>query len=82
MEGNYPFSRRHRGPARRFARFCFVRSPQARLGKPGWPRLVGWMKAQIRAKTRNPGRGWTEYRRLDVKNVVRGSSGGNGWRCS
>jgi hypothetical protein len=35
MAGNYPSSRRHRGPARRFARFCFVRSPRARLGKPG-----------------------------------------------
>jgi hypothetical protein len=42
MAGNYPFSRRHRGPARRFARFRFVRSPRARLGKPGmaWARRM------------------------------------------
>jgi hypothetical protein len=38
----WPFSRRYRGPARRFARFCFVRSPRARLGKPGtsWARRM------------------------------------------
>jgi hypothetical protein len=27
MAGNYPFCGRHRGPARCFARFCFVQSP-------------------------------------------------------
>jgi hypothetical protein len=27
MAGNYPSCGRHRGPARHFARFCFVRSP-------------------------------------------------------
>jgi hypothetical protein len=42
MAGNYPFSRRHRGPARRFVRFRFVRSPRARLGKLGmaWARRM------------------------------------------
>jgi hypothetical protein len=40
------------------------------------------MKAQIRAKTRNRGRGWAEYRRPDVKNGVRGPRRGDGWRCS
>jgi hypothetical protein len=40
------------------------------------------MKAQIRAKTRNRGRGWAEYHRPDVKNDVRGPSRGDGWRCS
>jgi hypothetical protein len=73
MAGNYPFSRRHRGPARRFAHFCFIRSPRARLRKPG---LAGWMKVQIRAKTGNRGRSWAEYRRPDVKNGVRGPSRG------
>jgi uncharacterized OB-fold protein len=33
--GNYPSCGRHRGPARRFACFCFVRSLRARLGKLG-----------------------------------------------
>jgi hypothetical protein len=42
MAGYYPFSRRHRGPAHRFTRFCFVRSPRARLRKPGmaWARRM------------------------------------------
>jgi hypothetical protein len=35
IAGNYPSSRRHRGPARRFARFCFIQSPRACLEKPG-----------------------------------------------
>jgi hypothetical protein len=40
--GELPFCRGHRGPARRFARFCFVRCPRARLGKPGivWARRM------------------------------------------
>jgi hypothetical protein len=42
MAGNYPFSRRHRGPARSFVRFRFVQSPRARLRKPGmaWARRM------------------------------------------
>jgi hypothetical protein len=40
--GELPFCRRHRGPARRFTRFYFVRSPRACLGKPGmaWARRM------------------------------------------
>jgi hypothetical protein len=34
------------------------------------------MKAQIRAKTRNRGRGWAEYHRPDVKKGVRRPSRG------
>jgi hypothetical protein len=41
--GNFP---------RRFARVSFVRSPRAHPGRTGWPGLAGWMKVQIRAKTR------------------------------
>jgi hypothetical protein len=51
-------------------------------GDRGWPGLVGWIKAQIRGKTRNRGRDWSEYRRPDVKNGRRGPSRGDGWRCS
>jgi hypothetical protein len=42
MAGNYPFSRRHRGPARCFVHFRFVQSPRARLGQPGmaWARRI------------------------------------------
>jgi hypothetical protein len=40
------------------------------------------MKAKIRGKTRNRGRDWAEYRRPDVKNVHRGPSKGDDWRCS
>jgi hypothetical protein len=40
--GELPFCRRHRRPARCFARFCFVRSLRARLGKPrmAWARRM------------------------------------------
>jgi hypothetical protein len=34
------------------------------------------MKAQIRAKTRNRGRGWAEYRRPDEKKGVPGAESG------
>jgi hypothetical protein len=42
MAGNYPFSRRHRGPARHFMRFRFVRRPRVRHEKPGmvWARRM------------------------------------------
>jgi hypothetical protein len=39
------------------------RAPKGR----GWPGLAGWMKAQIRAKTRIRGRDWADLRRLDEK---------------
>jgi hypothetical protein len=32
--------------------------PERASESRGWPGLAGWMKAQIRAKTRNRGRGW------------------------
>jgi hypothetical protein len=76
MMGNYPSSRQHRGPARRFAHFCFVRSPEHASESRGWPGLAGWMKAQIRAKTRNRGRDWAEYRRPDEKIGCRGPNQG------
>jgi hypothetical protein len=36
------------------------------------------MKAQIRVKTRNRGRGWAEYRRSDEKKWLPGAESG-GW---
>jgi hypothetical protein len=45
MAGNYPFSRRHRGPARRFARFRFV---------PSAPRKVGMAWARRMDESPNP----------------------------
>jgi hypothetical protein len=62
---------------RYFARISFVRSPRARPGRPGWPGLAGWMKAQIRAKSRNRGRDWADFRRPDEKNRVPGASPGS-----
>jgi hypothetical protein len=76
MARNYPPSRRHRRPARRFVHFCFVRSPRARPGKPGvaWTR---WMdESPNPGENEEPGRGWAEYRRPDVKNGCRGRVGG------
>jgi hypothetical protein len=46
------------------------RAPEDR----GWPGLAGWMKAQIRAKTRIRGRDWTDLRRPDEKKRVSGAS--------
>ena len=48
----------------------------------GWPGLAGWMKAQIRVKTRNRGRDWAEFRRPDEKKGCRGPRRGDEWRCS
>jgi hypothetical protein len=59
MAGNYPFSRRHRGPARCFARFRFVRSPRARLEKPG----MAW--AHRMDESPNPGETEEPGARLD-----------------
>jgi hypothetical protein len=50
--------------------------PDRALESRGWPRLSRWMKAQIRAKTRNPGRGWTELCRPDEKKGHPGASSG------
>jgi hypothetical protein len=42
----------------------------------GWPGLAGWMKAQIRAKSRNRGRDWAVFHRPDEKiRVPRALSG-------
>jgi hypothetical protein len=48
------------------------RAPEGR----GWPGLAGWMKAQIRAKTRIRGRDWTDLRRPDEKKRVSWVSSG------
>jgi hypothetical protein len=47
------------------------RAPEGR----GWSGLAGWMKAQIRAKTRIQGRDWADLRRPDEKNARRGLVG-------
>jgi hypothetical protein len=47
------------------------RAPKGR-GRPG---LAGWMKAQIRAKTRIQGRDWADLRRPDEKNACWGLVG-------
>jgi hypothetical protein len=39
----------------------------------GWTGLAEWMKAQIRAKSRNRGRDWANFRRPDEKNRVPGA---------
>jgi hypothetical protein len=73
IAGNYPFSRRHHGPARRFARFHFVRSPRARLGKPG----MVW--AHRMDESPNPGESEEPGTRLSpsgCKNGFRGASRG------
>jgi hypothetical protein len=46
------------------------RAPEGR----GWSGLAGWMKAQIRAKTRIRGHDWTDLRHPDKKRVPRASS--------
>jgi hypothetical protein len=42
------------------------RTPEGR----GWPGLAGWMKAQIRAKTRIRGRDWADLHHPDEKKRV------------
>jgi hypothetical protein len=54
------------------------RAPEGR----GWPGLVGWMKAQIRAKTRIRGRDWADLRHPDEKKGCRGPRQACEWRCS
>jgi hypothetical protein len=66
----------------RFARIFFVRSPRAHPGRPGWPELAGWMKAQIRAKSRNRGHDWTVFRCSDEKKRYRKPRRAREWRCS
>jgi hypothetical protein len=49
--------------------------PERAPGGRGWPGLAGWMKAQIRAKTRNRGRDWAIFRRPDEKKADGGLAG-------
>jgi hypothetical protein len=84
MRTTTALSRRQVGATRRTGNFLAVlraflssgvpeRAPEGR----GWPGLTGWMKAQIRAKTRNRGRDWAVFRRLDEKKRVSGASPGS-----
>jgi hypothetical protein len=67
------FSRRQSGPVPAFLSSGVPeRAPRDR----GWSGLAGWIKAKIRAKTRNRGRDWAEYHSPDVKNGRRGPSRG------
>jgi hypothetical protein len=47
------------------------RAPEGR----GWPGLAGWMKAQIRAKTRNRGRDWAVFCHPNEKKGAGGLAG-------
>jgi hypothetical protein len=53
--GNYPFYDRHRGPARYFVRFCFIRSPRPRLGKPGMAWALWMDESPNPGKNEEPG---------------------------
>jgi hypothetical protein len=77
------------GATRRAGRFlavsrAFLSSgvPERAPGGRGWPGLAGWMKAQIRAKSRNRGRDWAVFRRPDENKGCRGPRRACGWRCS
>jgi hypothetical protein len=82
-------SRRQVGATRRTGIFLAVSCVFLSAGVPerapegrGWPGLAGWMKAQIRAKTRIRGHDWVDLRRLDEKNGCRGPHRAREWRCS
>jgi hypothetical protein len=82
MAGNYPSVTDTAGPLDVSRIFVSSRVPERASESRGWPGLAGWMKAQIRTKTRNRGRGWAEYRHPDLKMACRGPRRGHGWRCS
>jgi hypothetical protein len=74
MRTTTALSRRQLGATRRAGSFLTVsrafllskvpeRAPKGR----GWPGLARWMKARIRAKTRNRGRDWAIFCRSDGK---------------
>jgi hypothetical protein len=70
--------RRQLGAIRRAGSFLSVsrafvssRVPERAPEDRGWPGLAGWMKAQIRAKTRNQGHDWIVFRRPDKKKGTR-----------
>jgi hypothetical protein len=76
-------SRRQVGATRRAGTFLAVSRAFLSSGVPerapegrGWPGLAGWMKTQIRAKTRNRGRDWAVFRRPDEKKRLPGASPG------
>jgi hypothetical protein len=66
------FSRRQSGlvPA-----FLSSGVPKRTPGDQGWPGLAGWMKAQIRGKTKNRGHNWDDFRRPDEKRAAEGLAG-------
>jgi hypothetical protein len=76
MAGNYPSVTDTVGPLNVLRFFISSRVPERASESRGWPGLAGWMKAQIRAKTRNRGRGWAEYHRPDEKNDLPGDDSG------
>jgi hypothetical protein len=82
MRTTTALSRRQVRATRRVGTFltasrAFVSSgiPEHAPGGRGWSGLAGWMKAQIRAKTRNRGRDWAVFRRPDEKKAVGGLAG-------
>jgi hypothetical protein len=61
------------GDSRAFVSFGL---PERASGEWGWPGLAGWMKAQIRAKTRNRGRDWAFFA-VRMKKGLPGASSGS-----
>jgi hypothetical protein len=89
MRTTTALSRRQVGATRRAGSFLAVSRAFLSFGVPeralegrGWPGLAGWMKAQIRTKTRNWGRDWIVFRRPDKKKGVGGLAELVGWRFS
>jgi hypothetical protein len=74
--GELPFCRRHRGPARRFARFYFVRSPRARLGKPGIALARRMDESPNPDKNEEPGARLCQIPPSEFKNGLAGASSG------
>jgi hypothetical protein len=66
------FSRRKSGPV---PAFLSSGVPERAPGDRGWPGLAGWIKTQIRGKTRNRGRDWAVFRRPDEKTAAGGLAG-------
>jgi hypothetical protein len=83
MAGNYPSVADTAGPLDVSHVFVSSGVSERASESRGWPELAEWMKVQIRAKTRNRGRGWPEYRRPDEKmTCLPGADSGHSWRCS
>jgi hypothetical protein len=82
MRTTTDLSRRQVGATRRAGTFLAVSRAFLSSGVPerapegrGWPELAGWMKSQIRAKTRNRGRDWAVFCRSDKKKSAEGLAG-------